>query len=134
MQPESEQVKQWLERANTDLRSAKLAMTGQPPITEDACFHCQQAVEKSLKAFLVHHEVEYEWTHEIERRVKACAQIDSEFELLFQPTRHLTDYAVRFRYPHFDPPPTVQQACRDIEAADRVWQFVLDRIPEQKHP
>ena len=37
-----------------DLRSAEHALRASPPLTEDACFHAQQAVEKSLKAFLVH--------------------------------------------------------------------------------
>ncbi len=42
----------WLEKATTDIRSAKADLDVTPPILTDALFHCQQAVEKALKAFL----------------------------------------------------------------------------------
>lgn len=45
MSPEVELVLQWMQRACADLRSADHAMTADPPLTEDACFHSQQTVE-----------------------------------------------------------------------------------------
>jgi HEPN domain-containing protein len=43
----------WLEQNRKDFRRAENVLTLDPPDTEDCLFHCQQAVEKSLKAFWV---------------------------------------------------------------------------------
>ena len=40
----------WLEKAAIDLRSGRVDLDADPPILGDALFHCQQAVEKTLKA------------------------------------------------------------------------------------
>ncbi len=44
-------IEAWLTKANNDLRSAQRLIEIEPMILDTACFHCQQAVEKSLKAF-----------------------------------------------------------------------------------
>ena len=86
------------------MRSAAVALGAGPPITEDACFHCQQAAEKSLKGFLVYRGIEPEHTHQIERLIRQCAGIEPAFADLHADADRLTDYAVRFRYPYFGPP------------------------------
>jgi HEPN domain-containing protein len=57
----------WLRKAFTDLRCAAIDLAAEPPATEDAVFHAQQAVEKALKAFLVWHDAAYAKTHDIGR-------------------------------------------------------------------
>ena len=42
----------WLEKASMDLRSARVDLEATPPIVGDALFHCQQAIEKTIKAML----------------------------------------------------------------------------------
>ena len=48
-------VKKWIEKADKDLLTAERELSFADPITESICFHCQQAVEKYLKAYLVKH-------------------------------------------------------------------------------
>ena len=51
MQPpisSSDEARQWLHRAQADLRIARLALNDRPPLTSEALYHCQQAVEKAL--------------------------------------------------------------------------------------
>ena len=38
-------------------------MAADPPLLEDALFHCQQAVEKVLKALLTWHDEPFRKTH-----------------------------------------------------------------------
>jgi hypothetical protein len=45
-------VQAWLRRADDDLRSAQVDLAADPPLIEDALFHCQQAAEKAMKPFL----------------------------------------------------------------------------------
>ena len=47
------ETKEWLIKATQDLRSAEHALTASPPLLGDVAYHCQQATEKALKAFLV---------------------------------------------------------------------------------
>ena len=44
----------WLAKAQLDLRSAEHAFAASPPLLEDAAFHCQQTVEKAMKARLAY--------------------------------------------------------------------------------
>jgi hypothetical protein len=56
MQPDPVRVEEtlaWMKKSRKDLWRAESVLTLDPPDTEDCLFHCQQAVEKSLKAFLV---------------------------------------------------------------------------------
>ena len=52
MPPEEAEIQRWLEKAEHDRRAADALLDQDPPITDAAGFHCQQAVEKLLKAYL----------------------------------------------------------------------------------
>lgn len=60
------ETKGWLKKAVQDIRTAKALISENPPITESCVFHCQQAVEKSLKGFLTWHQKPFRKTHNIE--------------------------------------------------------------------
>ncbi len=67
-------------------------------VTEIVCFHCQQAVEKYLKAFLIYKKVEIvPKTHNIDLLLNLCAKFDKDF-IIYTGTE-LTTYAVDLRYP-----------------------------------
>jgi HEPN domain-containing protein len=48
-------LEQWLKKAEHDLLAARVILDYQPIILDISCFHCQQAVEKYLKTFLIFH-------------------------------------------------------------------------------
>lgn len=50
------EAREWLVRASRDLRGAEHALKADPPLVEDALFHCQQAAEKAMKGFLAWHD------------------------------------------------------------------------------
>ena len=57
----------WLRKADLDCEvAARLASEGDR-FRDIVAFHCQQAVEKYVKAILVRHQVEFRKTHDIER-------------------------------------------------------------------
>jgi HEPN domain-containing protein len=131
MPPETELVRQWLDRAIADLRAARAILSTEPPLTEEACFHAQQAVEKALKAYLVHLRIEFQWSHQISYLLDLICERDRSFGELRESAVPLTDYAVRFRYPHPGPVPTVEAAREAMETAEHVRRFVLDRVPPE---
>lgn len=134
MEPDIELTRQWLEHANRDLRSAEVLLAAEPPLIEDASFHCQQAAEKALKAYLVHRCIEFERSHDLIYLLDLCVRHDEAFEQWYEESRPLTDHAVRFRYPHPGPAPTLDEGRRSIEVAQRMSGFVLDRLPHDTHP
>ena len=69
-------VREWLQRAPLDLRGARIDLEARPPLLEDALFHCQQIVEKSLKGFLAWHDVPFRKTHSLEELGTGCERID----------------------------------------------------------
>jgi HEPN domain-containing protein len=63
-----------------------------------ACFHCQQAVEKYLKAFLVFKNEAFPQTHNLDLLLQLCRKHDNSFDDI--DLKNLEDFAVRGRYPH----------------------------------
>lgn len=134
MPPELELVQQWLSRARMDLNTAQASLAFQRPEPAAVCFHCQQAVEKSLKAFLVFQNIEFEWSHRIEYLINLCVKKDRAFEQIRDSAAPLSDYAVRFRYPAEEPDPSLAQAKEALAVAHEVHRFVLDSLPPETHP
>lgn len=46
-------AEEWLDKADEDFRVAERELAAEPPASGAVCFHAQQAVEKTMKAFLV---------------------------------------------------------------------------------
>lgn len=76
-----EYIENWLKKAESDLRIVdhELKLPEDETVKDLACFHCQQAVEKYLKAFLIFNEVEFPRTHNIEYLLEQSAKIDTDF-------------------------------------------------------
>jgi len=47
------QVEDWVLLADKDLQAAEIIIKDKYPLTNIAAFHCQQAIEKYLKAFII---------------------------------------------------------------------------------
>jgi HEPN domain-containing protein len=68
-----------------------------PP--ESICFHCQQHVEKLVKAILTLNGVESPKSHDIRRLVQLAVPLVPELSQLLESADLLTEYAVALRYP-----------------------------------
>lgn len=60
-------IENWLKKAENDLKIVKheLELSEEEMVKDGACFHCQQAVEKYLKAYLIFHKIDFPRTHNI---------------------------------------------------------------------
>ena len=59
------EVHAWLTKVSADLRAAEHDLAADPPLLEDSLFHCQQAAEKTLKAFLTSRNTSFRKTHDL---------------------------------------------------------------------
>jgi HEPN domain-containing protein len=128
MQPDLAEVKRWLEKADRDRRLAQAALLQNPPIPDGAGFHCQQAVEKLLKAFLVYHGQQFERIHDLRMLASLCSRIDPAFADIATEVAPLTSFAVRFRYPG-PVDPTLKEAEQALDVVALTWTFVLKKLP-----
>lgn len=58
----------WLRKAESDLANAELCITAGTAL-DTACFHCQQAAEKALKAWLMAHDQPFPFRHDLEELI-----------------------------------------------------------------
>jgi HEPN domain-containing protein len=95
------ELQQWLELAGNDLSLAEFAANNMWPVPYAIiCFHCQQAVEKYLKWFLVLHDISPPKIHDLEELEKLCEAIDPAVSELYEKCSVLSGYAVQTRYPN----------------------------------
>ena len=125
------ETREWLSKAQIDLRAADHDATADPPITADMVFHAQQAVEKTLKAFLCWHDVPLRKTHNLVELGEQCAGIEGSLEPLLRQAAVLTEYAWKFRYPGYAEEPELAEADEAVALARAVCQAVLDCLPDE---
>lgn len=118
------------------METARRAATGKPLFYDIAVYHCQQAGEKAVKAFLVQHGKPYEKTHDIEVLVDLAGEIDSKFSELTEAADALTPYATRFRYPNatFAVEPLPVESNEALQHAKAIYDFVLALLPSAARP
>lgn len=99
MKDKSDLVRGWLLKAESDLAAARLIIDGDGPY-DTACFHCQQAMEKFFKAFLLYHDQKIVRTHDLEELAEMCSLLDGTFVWEGFDLEEITDYAIAARYDH----------------------------------
>jgi HEPN domain-containing protein len=59
------QVENWILLADKDMFAADILLKDEYPLTNIVAFHCQQAIEKYLKAFLIENDIPIIKTHDL---------------------------------------------------------------------
>src|SRR4051812_20912175 len=89
----------WVRKAEDDLESARALAALSPPKRDQACFLCQQAAEKYLKALLHESGVRIPHTHKLRDLLDLLLPHDGTLAHLRRGLKTLTRYAVDYRYP-----------------------------------
>ena len=97
---------------------------------DTVCFHCQQAAEKLLKAYLVGNQKPYPITHDLFLILEKILPLNSNAESLRDVLAILNPYAVEIRYPDDWFMPSEEDAKEAREAVESVLRWLKDSIPE----
>lgn len=120
-------VEEWIYKAEEDFESAlHLVKKDRKPVPDSICFHCQQCIEKYLKAFLVLNNIEPPEIHDLQRLKAICSKVDKSFEEISKELDILNEYAVNFRYP--GEVATVEEANEAFLVMKNVHKFIKDRL------
>jgi HEPN domain-containing protein len=99
MRGQADEIKQWISKGDHDLGTAKITYFHIPEYIDTVTFHCQQAVEKYLKAYLVFQSTAFKFSHDLIYLLDLITLKDSDFEKYYDTVSELQGYAVEIRYP-----------------------------------
>lgn len=123
-------VRAWLEYAEADRRSAYNAMGADD--YRDVAFHCQQAVEKLLKAVIVYRTGQPPpYVHNLRQLLDKVSDLSPspdviEAALVLNPHYRATRYPGVVDDPSFY---VTQNIERLLERMEQVFQWVLNQLP-----
>lgn len=93
-------TREWVRKAENDFKVAVQILRRRKEIVADAaCFHCQQCIEKYLKARLIESGMPFPRTHDLLQLLNAALAIEPLWAAYSKAVDGITDYAVSFRYP-----------------------------------
>ena len=134
MQPAPrDEAARWLADAEADLDTAGYLADGRRFNT--ACFICQQAAEKAMRAFLYGRGVEDPWGHSVATLIEDAVTYDESLAPLREVGPVLDKYYIPTRYPNGLPGGipsrayTADDARQAIAASGRVLAEIGSRLP-----
>ena len=92
------QAEDWIALANKDLYAAEIMAKDDYSLTNIVAFHCQQAIEKYLKAFLIENDIPLIRTHDLIKlngMIKEVKDLDIDEEKLIM----INEVYIDSRYP-----------------------------------
>jgi HEPN domain-containing protein len=124
-----ELTRNWFVYAARDMQAAKVLFeTMWPRPYEIICYHCQQAAEKALKGFLIHHNTEPPKSHNLSVLCQMCSAFDESFQGFQEVCSKLTAYGAATRYPDGG---DIEEhhAGFSLREAERVYAFCAGLVP-----
>lgn len=111
----------WLIHATSDVRLARLARGKDGILSEQVCFHAQQACEKALKAVLLFKGLEVPFVHDLEALLEIGKRGGLRMPHDVREAGLLSPYAVEARYPGYEE----EIRSADVDQAVRVAECVV---------
>jgi len=128
------EIHQWLSRSQRDLRAAHRLMEGEEPYLDIAVYHCQQAAEKAIKAYLTYQDTAFEKTHNLVALLSLCTPLEPAFAQWKEVAKTLTPYATEFRYPGDVLEPEREEAEQALAGAEALVNFIIQLLPAEVKP
>ncbi len=128
------EIRQWLIKSRRDLGSACRLMGGEEPYLDTAVYHCQQAAEKALKAYLTYRDIVFEKTHNLVALLSLCLPLEPRLEQWRGAAEILTPYATEFRYPGDILEPTQDEVEEALAQAKAFVNFIIGLLPDEVRP
>ena len=123
MDKKLEYARRWFDKAKSDLLNADNNLIADKVPYDTVCFHCQQAAEKILKAYLVAKGMQPRFTHDLLLLLEGTLFCCADAESLRDDLALLMPYAVEVRYPDDLFVPTHEEAIEARQAAEHVLEW-----------
>ncbi|MBP3285096.1 MAG: HEPN domain-containing protein [Clostridia bacterium] len=121
-------IEECLDHAMRNLKSAKVLLQNDCG-NDYVAFHCQQAIEKALKALILYLFATLESGHSLLYLCKKVMEKEPSFKDVFEKCLFVNQYYIETRYPNENQVKvTEEEAKRCIEIAEEVLEKVLKCI------
>lgn len=121
MKPHIEEALLSLRLADRDAKAFEVLSRDPEVHLTVGLFHAQQAIEKSLKAALFAHQIEFARTHDLIQLTQLLRGRGILVPVSDGDLRRLNPFAVIFRYDDTEIDPIPQQDAASMVATTRVW-------------
>lgn len=121
-------VQQWIKKADSDIKTAKILMDEEMEDYFTCAFHSQQSAEKFLKAYLVRYQIEFRKTHDLDELLNLTDSVDPSLRNEISSCVWITHYGVEFRYPGEYPVVDHNTAVRAYKESEIVKDAVIKRL------
>ena len=117
-----QEAEQWIEKANEDIKVLSILIHREDAeeMTSTIGFHCQQAIEKLLKSFLIYHKTDFRKTHDLNELRDKCGDLDPDFKDI--------EFAVDYRYPDDSYIPDTEEVKSNQDLVLRIKKIVENKI------
>lgn len=121
------EVRRWLRYAREDLAAAETMLGRDGAYPRHVCWLAQQSAEKSLKAGLIYCDIEFPYTHDLDR-LRNLLPEGWQVKAQCPDLAELTEWAVEARYPGDIPDALETDARIAVQQARRVLESVTVNI------
>lgn len=124
-------AKEWFDKAEEDILYARAGIK-ETTFYGLACFHCQQAVEKYLKGYLLFMGKNVHKIHLIRSLIYECVKIDKDLDKFKDYCNTLDTYYISPRYPVIHTVYSKEQANEAVNMAEEIMNFIKIKTGEIK--
>lgn len=118
----------WIEKADHDLGTAQIIHRHIPKFRDIITFHCQQAVEKYLKSYLIFLDVPFKRTHDLTFLLGLISEKENVTKELYDKAAELEDFAIEIRYPDTIIELTEKDIERAIFIANEFRKYIITKM------
>ncbi len=124
----------WLDKALLDLQAARILMTWNGD-TCNIAFHCQQAIEKALKGYLLFKTGRHFDGHNLTYLCRQAVQQDEMFTEWLDESAALNNLYIETRYPTDLPVAIDEHACRQyFTMAENMFAAIRQELYDEGRP
>ena len=116
----------WFDKALKDLESAKILFEhdGDNAIVS---FHCQQAIEKALKAFILRKKSNLIEGHSLVYLCKIAGNIEPDIKNFLKDCAFVNQFYIETRYPADIPMDVDNEEAREcLDIAEKIYGFLIN--------
>lgn len=124
----------WLDKALLDLQAARILMTWNGD-TCNIAFHCQQAIEKALKGYLLFKTGRHFDGHNLTYLCRQAVQQDEMFTEWLDESAALNNLYIETRYPTDLPVAIDEHVCRQyFSMAENMFAAIRQELYDEGRP
>jgi HEPN domain-containing protein len=125
---DSQRYMDWIETAKKDYRAAQILFEHGAD-NSLVCFHCQQAIEKCFKGYLVKNNGVLVEGHGLVKLCKMCESYNRDFHVFLKDVALINEYYVETRYPADEPMIVSNEETKECMAiTEKIFYFIDQNI------